>query len=130
MPSVPGPAPGNRAIALTGARLFAPTPAEAGVVMPDAPAGAIVTVEQPGPARSRVRGPDGLAEIDNVRLIEIEDAPARPGAVIVGLHPDPEVGVVRAFVVAGGRAVRLRGFGSGVFDEFEPAAGTFRVVGA
>jgi hypothetical protein len=103
----------------------------------DATAGEIVTVEAPGPTRSRVRRSGGKhEEIDNVRLIELDPgAQARPGAVVIGVHPDPEVGLVRAFVVAGGapatpRAIRLQGFGSGVFDKFELAAGCFRVVGA
>jgi hypothetical protein len=139
MPSVPRPTRGGRAIALTAARPFAPGPADdsGDGMMLDATAGEIVTVEAPGPTRSRVRRSGGKhEEIDNVRLIELDpDAKARPGAIVIGVHPDPEVGVVRAFVVAGGapatpRATRLRGFGDGVFDEFELAAGSFRVVGA
>jgi hypothetical protein len=139
MPSVPRPTRGGRAIALTAARPFPPRPVSGwgdGAIV-EGTAGEIVTIEAPGPTRSRVRRSGGKhEEIDNVRLIELDPgARARPGTVVIGVHPDPEVGVVRAFVVAGGspatpRAVRLQGFGFGVFDKFELAAGSFRVVGA
>ncbi len=140
IPAIPPPARGGRAIALTTARTFAPTrpdDSDDGLLSAMGTAGELVTVDEPGPARSRVVRPDGTRiDIENVRLIELEPGvQARPGDVVLGLHPDADGGVVRGFVLKGGapttpRATRLGGFGNGLFGEFELAAGTFRVIGA
>lgn len=132
IPALAPPARGQRAIALAGARPFAP-----GDIGGDWDGIAeLVAVEEPGPERSTVRRPGGgRSVVENARLVALEASPsARPGQFVLAIHPD--VGLVRAVVVPGGRptapsAVRLRGFGTGVFGTaLSLPAGSFRAIGA
>jgi hypothetical protein len=132
IPAVAAPARGQKAISLAGARLFAP-----GDIGGDWDGIAeLVAVEEPGPERSSVLRPGGgRAVVENARLVALEASPsARPGQFVLALHPD--VGLVRAVIVPGRRptapkAVRLRGFGTGLFGaELSLPAGSFRVIGA
>ncbi len=129
LPAAGPPVAARQALSLRRALEFSGGPRSAD----GPPLAELVTVVKAGASRSTVRTDSGEAlDVENARLIGLGGgSSARPGDFVLSFHP--EIGVTRALVVedrtaATVRLLRVRGFGSGYFGEFDVARTAVRRI--